>query len=155
MKIDLDLRKLTDALVRVEAVADELPQIAQTVQQEALGHMVIAANRSVYDTTAGAYERTGDYRRGFQSRGRGTRHTASVTVWNDVEYAPYIEYGTGPYEMTAEQIVQQAAVNPMAPLYFGRSGEQFMVAGPAVYPAAVFAAYRMRELFAKAITEAL
>ncbi len=146
--IDLDARALTDALARLERACDDLAGVAQQASAEALGHAVIGARRNVYDTTPGAYERTGDYLRGFQARGQGTKNTARVSVWNDVPYAPYIEYGTGPYEMPLAQIVAQAAANPLAPLHFGRSGQRYMVAGPAVYPAAVFALYRMRELFA-------
>lgn len=153
--IDFDLRAVTDALVKLEGACDQMPQIAEQARAEALGHMIIGANRSVYQTPAGRYQRTGDYLRGFQARSRATKNTASVTVWNDVDYAANIELGSGPHEMTPQQIAAQAAANPYAPLYFGRSGQKYMLAGPAVYPAAVFALYRMQELFAGKVRRAL
>lgn len=155
MKLDFGLQKLTDAVIKLEAACDSLPQIAQQAQAEALGHAIISAHRNVYETTPGAYQRTQDYLRGFQASSQGTKNTAQVTVWNDVEYARYIETGTGPHEMTPAQIVAQAAAHPYAPTYLGRSGQKFSLPGPAVIPAGVFALYRMRELFAHEVKKAM
>lgn len=145
--IDLDLRKLTDALVKLEGACDQMPQIAQQAQAEALGHAIVGARRNVYETVPGAYQRTQDYLRGFQTSSRATKNTASVTVWNDVDYSGFVEFGTGPNQMTPQQIAAQAVTHPYAPTYLGRSGQKFSLAGPAVIPSSVFALYRMRELF--------
>lgn len=153
--IEFDARKLTDVLVKVEAAADQLPRIAETARAEALAKAQIQARRNVYDTTPGVYERTETYLRGFRASRRVTRNTATVSVWNIADYAEVIETGTGPHEMTPAQIVAQAAPNPYAPLYFGRSGEKYSLPGPAVIPAAVFALYRMQELFAGEVKKAL
>lgn len=146
--IDLDLRAMTDTLAKLEGACDEMPQIAEQVRAEALGHAIIGAQKNVYMTPAGRYQRTMDYLRGFQTSGKATKNTATVTVWNSVDYAADVEFGSGPHEMTPQQIAAMAVHNPYAPLYLGRSGQKFMLAGPAVYPAVVFALYRMQELFA-------
>lgn len=155
--ITLDSRKLTDALIRAQQVTTRLPAIAKRAEEEALGHAIIGANRSVYDTPSGDYQRTQDYLRGFHARSRATRYTATVRVWNDVEYARVIEHGQGPHEMTAEQIIRHAQQRPSQPLYLGRAGAdgRYVIPGPAVIPASVFAVYRMRELFAEAVRTAL
>lgn len=155
MAITFDDRALLAALTRLEQACDDLGGVADQVEGEALGHAILGARRSVYDTAASPnYQRTGDYLRGFQARARATKNAATVTVWNDVDYAPYIEYGVGPNEMTPQQILAQARANPMQPLYFGRSGLKHTVAGPAVYPATVFALWRMQALFAGKVREA-
>lgn len=154
-KIELDGRKLTDALVRLEKACDALPQMAQTVQGEALGHAIVGANRSVYQTTPGAYQRTYEYLRGFQATARATKNTVRVTVWNAVEYAPYIEYGVGPHEMTPAQVLAHAAANPAAPVYLGRSGQNFTLPGPAVWPAAYYAGWKLQGLFVEQVKSAL
>lgn len=149
--IDLELRKLTDALAKLEGACDQMPQIAAQAQGEALGHAIISAQRNVYQTVPGAYQRTMDYLRGFHATGRGTKNTATVTVWNDVDYSGFVELGTGPNQMTPQQVVAQAVTHPYAPTYLGRSGQKFSLPGPAVIPASVFALYRMRELFAERV----
>lgn len=149
--IDLDLRDLTDTIVKLQAACDSLPQVAEKVRGEALGHAIIGANRNVYDTAPGRYQRTQDYLRGFQASGRASRNIATVSVWNTVDYAARLETGSGPHEMTAEQIAAQASANPYAPLYFGRSGQKYSLPGSVVIPAAVFALYRMQELFAQKV----
>lgn len=153
--IDVDLRKLTDQLVKLQAVTTELPQIAQQVQAESLGHAIIGLNRSVYDTAPGAYQRTHDLMRGLNTSSRATRFTATVRVWNAVEYAPYVETGTGPHEMTPAQIIAQARAHPEAPTYMGRTGQNYTLPGPVVYPAAVFAGYRMGQLFSEKVRAVL
>lgn len=145
--IDIDLRDFTDFLTKLEGVCDSLPHIAERVKDEALGHAIIGAHRNVYDTPAGAYERTQDYLRGFHTSSRATKNTASVSVWNDVDYAEAIEVGSGPHEMTMPQLQAQATPNPYAPPYFGRSGLKYSLAGPALVPAQVFALVRLQDLF--------
>lgn len=153
--INFDLRKLTDKLVKLQATTTQLPQIAQQAQAEALGHAIIGAQRNVYDTAPGAYQRTHDLMRGLNASGRATRYTATVRVWNRVEYATYVETGTGPHEMTPAQIIAQARVHPEAPTYLGRTGANYTLPGPVVIPASVYAGYRMGELFGKAVQAAL
>lgn len=155
--IKLDMRELTDALVKVDAVCDELPQIAGQVQQEALAHLILGAGRNIYDTTAGAYERTQDLLRGLDARSRAGRNTASVTVSGSAPYHAYVELGTGPHETSVQQAqaVALANPNPAAPLYLGRSGVNYSLPGPIVAPGQAFALHRMGELFAGKVGAAL
>lgn len=155
--IRLDMRRLTDALLKLQRATEELPAITKRVEQEALGHAILGARRNVYDTPAGLYERTEDYLRGFHTRSRSTRFTGTVQVWNDVEYAAAIEYGQGPHEVNAAQVQAIASPNPAAPVYLGRQGAdgRYVLPGPAVIPATVFAVYRMRELFAEEVRKAV
>lgn len=151
MTIKFDARALTNKLVKLQAVTQELPQLAEQAKAEALGHAIIGANRSIYDTAPGAYQRTMDYLRGLNTSSRATRFKASVSVWNTVEYAGIVETGTGPHEMNTQQITAQAMAHPYAPTYLGRSGQNYTLPGPVVIPASVFSLYRMRELFADAV----
>ena len=155
MSIKFDMRELTDKLVKVQAATQELPQIAEKVKAETLGHAIIGANRSIYDTTPGAYQRTRDFLRGLNTSSRATRFKASVSVWNTVEYAERIERGSGPHEMNDAQIIAQAKAHPAAPVYLGRSGRNYTLPGPVIIPAGVYAGYRIGELFAKAVRAAL
>lgn len=147
----IDARKLTDALVRLEQACDALPQIAEQTRAEALGHAIIGARANIYDTAPGAYERTQDYLRGLDSRSRATRNTASVTVLNRVEYAAYVEFGSQVGGAALLQTQAMLAADPAAPFTVGRSGQRYLVPGPVLTGAQVFAAYRLRELFAEKV----
>ena len=155
--INVKSQKLTDALVRLEQACDSMPQIAEQVRAEALGHAIIGANANVYQTTPGAYQRTQDYLRGLDTRARASRNKATVTVRNSVEYAAAVEFGRqlGGAAMLQQQALAQMQQNPNAPFTVGRSGVQWWLAGPVVTGAQVFAVYRMRELFAEAVRRAL
>ena len=150
-----DDKRLRRKLARLQALSGQLPQMAARTQAEALGHAIIGAQASVYQTTPGAYQRTQDYLRGFHASSRTTRHTASVTVWNDVEYAPFIERGTDPSMGDAQLLaILQRRQAPDAPLTFGRSGQRFTLPGPAVLPAVFYAGARLKELFRQGVREA-
>lgn len=155
--INLKTQKLTDALVKLEAACDTMPQIAEKVRGEALGHAILGAGANIYNTTPGAYQRTQDYLRGLDTRARSSRNRATVTVLNTTDYAPYVEFGrqVGGAALLQAQALAQMQGDPAAPFAVGRSGAQWWLAGPVVTGAQVFAVYRMRELFAKAVREAL
>lgn len=149
MTIKLDARALTDALVKLQKATEQLPQLAAQVEGEALGHAVLGAQASVYSTAPGQYQRTQEYLRGFHSSHQATRHTASVSVWNSTDYAGYIEYGVGPHAMTPAQLLQHIGSNPAQPLYLGRQGAdgRYVLPGPAVWPAAYYAAWKLSQMF--------
>jgi hypothetical protein len=151
MKFEFDGRRLTNALIKAQQACDSLPQIAAEVTPEALGHMIVSANRSVYNTTPGAYQRTQDYLRGFQAVPRATRNTAAIRVWNDVDYAAQVELGAEPNALTPQQVVAYARARADSQVYLGRTGQNYTIAGPAVYPAAVYAERRMMELFLRKV----
>ena len=147
--ITLDLRALTDALTRLEAAADSLPQLAEQVRQETLGHLIVGSEVNIYRTEPGRYRRTGDYRQGLDARARATRHTATITALNDVDYALVVELGRGGMTIPMLQQLALLQTNPEDPLTLGRSGQNWMVAAPIVTAAQVFALRRMQELFCK------
>ena len=149
--IDLDARALTDALVKLEQVCDELPQIAAQVRAEALGHAILGARLNIYNTAPGAYQRTQDYLRGLDAQGRASRNTATVTVSNSTPYAPYVELGRTGLGYEALQALALAQPDPSDPLTLGRSGQRWVLPGPILTGAQAFALYRMRELFAEKV----
>ena len=70
------------------SVAAQLPDLAyDIVEQVALGIRAKAA--------AGAPIRTGDLARGYDHLSKRTATGAYGEVFNNVEYAPYVEFGTG------------------------------------------------------------
>lgn len=149
--IEFDARALTEALVKLEQVCDELPQIAEQVRAEALGHAILGARLNIYNTAPGAYQRTQDYLRGLDVTGRGTPNTASVTVSNSTEYAAYVEAGYGGMSLAMLQHLALGQADPGQPFTLGRSGVQWVVPGPILTGAQVFALYRMQELFARKV----
>lgn len=153
----LDARKLTDALVKLERACDSLPVIADEVRAEALGHLIIGANRSVYDTTPGAYKRTGELLRGLEARSRASRNLATVEVLGRAPYHAYVELGTGATALMPEQAQAYALANPnpAVSLYQGRSGVNYSLPGPVVAPAQAYAVWRLSELFVKTVRAAI
>lgn len=146
--IDLDIRALDETLTRLQRSGDELPQIAARVRAEALGHALLGARLNIYNTAPGAYQRTQDYLRGLDATGRGTRTTASVTVSNGTEYAAHVEAGVGGMSYAMLQHLALTQPDPSQPFTLGRSGVRWMIPGPILTGAQVFALYRMQELFA-------
>lgn len=149
--IDLDARKLTNALVKFEQACDAMPQIAQTAKAEALGHLVLGAQANIYSTAPGAYRRSQALLRGLDTRSRVSRNRASVTVLNTVEYAAYVEAGQGSMSLAMLQQLALLRKNPADPLSLGRSGVNWTVPGPIVIGAQVFALRRMQELFGQKV----
>ena len=153
---ELDLRKLTDTLTRLIGACDSMPEIAQQTEREALGHLILGARRNIYDTAPAArYIRSGDYLRGLRARGTSTLNTASVRVWNEVEYAAAVE--TGREGMSLAMLSQLAALqpDPGQPLSLGRSGKRWQVAAPVVTGAQVYAQRRLMQLFTQKVERVL
>lgn len=152
--ITFDDRELLAALAKLEAACDELPQIAETVSGEALGHAILGARLNIYNTTAGAYQRTQEYLRGLDARPQASKNRASVTVSNSSEYALYVETGRG-FTLLGLQGVALENSNPSEPITFGRSGQQWYLPGPVITGAQAFAFYRLQELFGEKVRAAL
>ena len=155
MSIKLDARKLTDAIIKLQAACDGLGDVAERARAEALGHAILGARANIYSTVPGAYQRTGEYLRGLDATGRATRNLASVTVSNSTEYALYVEAGRDGLSLAMLQQMAAQSGNPSAPLTLGRSGQRWTIAGPVLTGAQAFALYRMRELFAGKVRAAL
>ena len=153
--IKLDLRALTNALIKLEAAADSLPQLAEQVRQETLGHLIVGSEVNIYRTEPGRYRRTGDYRQGLDARARATRHTATITALNDVDYALAVEVGRAGMTIPMLQQLALLRANPEDPLTLGRSGQHWTVAAPIVTAAQPFALRRLQDLFAQKVQAAL
>lgn len=153
--IKLDGRRLTNALVKLEQACDAMPQIAETVRAEALGHLILGARVNIYSTTPGAYRRSQDLLRGLDTRSRASRNRASVTVLNTVEYAVYVEAGQDGMSLAMLQQLALLQNNPADSLSLGRSGMNWTAPGPIVTGAQVFALRRMQELFSQKVRAAV
>lgn len=151
--ITFDDRELLAALAKLEAACDELPQIAEAVRGEALGHAILGARLNIYNTARGAYQRTQDYLRGLDARAQASKNRASVTVSNSAEYALYVETGRG-FTLLGLQGVALENPNPAEPITFGRSGQQWYLPGPVITGAQAFALYRLQQLFGKKVRAA-
>lgn len=155
MGIKFDSRALEAALLGMQEACDDLPQIAEKVRAEALGHAILGAQANIYNTQAGAYERTQTYLRGLDATARATRTTVTVAVSNDTEYAAYVEVGRGgmSYAMLQQLALMQG--DPSDPLTLGRSGQRWVLPGPVLTGAQAYAAHRMRELFGEKVRAAV
>lgn len=71
-------------------------QAVDLVGMEMVANTKRILSRVVYDTPmSDSYRRTGNLRRSYQyKRGNATGKTASGVVGTNVEYAPYVEFGT-------------------------------------------------------------
>ena len=154
--LDLDAAALEEALKRIAGVTSELPRIAEQARAETLGHAILGVRRNVYDTSPGAYQRTGDLLRGLNASGSASGSGVTVRVWNSEPYARFVELGQGPNGLTLAQDQAYSAANahPEQPISFGRSGRKYTLAGPFLAPAQAYSLYRMKQLFAEAVIRA-
>lgn len=142
------------ALERLLKLPEKLPQMASTAQAESLGMAVTAAQANIYNTTPGAYQRTGKYLRSLNADARATRFTVKVRVWSDSEYAAAIEFGRD--HMSLAMLQAAALAGPVNdPLTVGRSGVNWWTAGPVLTSAQVFAVRRLKQLLEQEIRQAL
>ncbi|GGO22226.1 hypothetical protein [Deinococcus humi] len=151
--ITFDDRELLAVLAKLEAACDELPQIAETVRGEALGHAQLQSDLNIYRTTPGKYVRTGAFRQGIQARQTAAKNSASVTIINAVDYALYVEVGRQGMDLGVLQTM--ALANPGQLLTLGRSGQNWTIAAPVVTAAQAFALYRLQQLFVLAVKNAV
>lgn len=142
------------ALERLLKVPEKLPAMANTVEAESLGMAITAAQANIYNTTPGAYQRTGEYLRSLNADARATRFTVKVRVWSDSEYAAVIEFGR---DHMSQAMLQAVALAGPAndPLTLGRSGQAWWIAGPVLTSAQIFAARKLRELIVGEIRKAV
>jgi len=132
-----------------------LGDILERVRAEALGHAVIGVRRNVYDTTPSAYERTGNLLRSLDATKRQTRASLTVILTASAEYASNVEYGSGPGGVSDTQVLTRAEArqDQAAPLYLGRTGRNYLQAGPFLLPAAAYAKHRLLVLFSDAVQD--
>lgn len=149
--LEFDTTDLEATLRAMLAVCDDLPALVAEVEPEVIGHAVIGINRNVYSTEPGAYQRTGDLLAGLRVSTGATKNTGTIRVSNVEPYAVFVELGSGPNGLTAAQAQAYSAARPESPVYLGRSGKAYTIAGPFIAPAQAFGLFRMGQLFGEKI----
>lgn len=118
-----DLRRALPALAA---------QGARTAELHAKRGLVV----NIYGTERGKYSRTRKLLQQVYAQGHASGTSLGIQVGDNAEYASFIEFGTGPWALTPEQLngyVQ--GMNPGSLLRFGRSGKAYLIAGPYIAPA--------------------
>lgn len=101
---------------------------------------------NVYNTVPGEYDRTKNLLRSVYASGQGNGATLGILVGDNANYASLIEYGTGPHEMSPAQLQQHLEVLPKGGLLrFGRTGQAYLLPGPYIGPAIIYARTLTRE----------
>ena len=153
MKFESDIES---RLLKLLAACDDNKDIAQQVSSEAKAHAQSGAMANIYDTSPGKYERTHALFNSLRSSGTSNKSGATVEVSGGVDYMTDVELGRKEGHSTAEELWEYArARDPQKPLKLGRSGRNYMIAGPILIPAASFAAWRMQQRFAEKVKAAL
>ncbi|MFC6751474.1 hypothetical protein [Deinococcus aquaticus] len=100
----------------------------------------------MYGTVAGEYDRTGHLRTEVFASGAANAGTLGLVVGDRAPYASEIEFGTGPYELNEAQRQAYLDVLPRGGLLrFGRTGQAYLLPGPYIGPALMFARTLTRE----------
>lgn len=131
---------------RAKALTRELPRIAaaSALEGHAQAQRGLAAN--VYSTTPGNYRRTGLLLSQVYSGGTAGPVSLTIELGDRAPYASNVEYGTGPYELSAAQLEAYLQVLPPGGLLrFGRSGQAYLLPGPYLGPGLRFAQFKTHE----------
>ena len=85
-------------LADVKAATDlQLAQAAEEIGQAAENNAKLHVTEAVYQTPAGWYVRTGNLRNSITHETEQDEDTVTIVIGSAVEYAPYVELGTGVY----------------------------------------------------------
>lgn len=107
-------------------------QGARTAELHARKGLVV----NVYGTERGKYRRTRNLLYKVYADGHASRTSIGIQVGDKAEYASNIEYGSGPHELTPQQLNGYLEVlKPGGVLRFGRSGKAYLLPGPYIGPA--------------------
>ncbi|MFC4636994.1 hypothetical protein [Deinococcus hohokamensis] len=107
---------------------------------------------NVYGTEPGEhYRRTRKLLRDVYATGQANSTGLGIQVGNRAEYASLIEYGSGPYELSPQQLESYLEAVPAGGLLrFGRSGKAYLQPGPfnapALHTARLLTIQRMHQL---------
>lgn len=133
---------------RARAISKGLPGLAKQGARTARLHAQRGAMANIYSTERGAYRRTRLFLRSIYAAGEANATSLGLIVGDRANYASFIELGTGPYELTEEQLASYLEVLPRGGLLrFGRSGKAYLLPGPVISPAMQFARTLTRERF--------
>jgi len=81
----------------LNATSQQLMKAAEKIGQAAESHAKLYITAGVYQTPQGWYVRTGNLRNSITHATEENKETITVVVGTSVEYAPYVELGTGKY----------------------------------------------------------
>jgi len=81
----------------IKATANKLAKAAELIGQSAETHAKQYVTIAVYETPQGWYIRTSNLKNGITHQTEQDENGTTVVVGTDVEYAPYVELGTGKY----------------------------------------------------------
>lgn len=145
MKTTVTRQGARNLLLFRQRVEREVAQMAARAEQDALGMAIQGAQRGVYSTPEGGYDRTGLYLKSIYAAAKATGGRVEVVVGDRAPYASYLEYGSLGAAIPAAQAEQLAAAlgTKRAALYLGRSGKKWIKPNPAITRAALFAGLRM------------
>ncbi|MFC3833510.1 HK97 gp10 family phage protein [Deinococcus rufus] len=131
---------------RRRALKAALPRLAQRARDTAEAQAQRGLQLNVYGTVEGAYRRTHRLEASVYAAAQVTGGRLNVVVGDRAEYASFVEFGTGPHELTEPQLLAylQAAAEPRL-LRFGRSGQAYLLPGPYLTPAVFIARYQTRQ----------
>lgn len=125
---------------RAKAIRSNMDALAKQGARTGLLHAQRGLVLNVYGTERGAYTRTRHLFRQLYADGHANRSSIGIQVGDRAEYASDIEYGSGPHELSPQQLNGYLEVmKPGGLLRFGRSGKAYLLPGPYVGPAIHYA----------------
>lgn len=81
----------------IKATGAALARVAEDIGERMETHSKLYITAGVYESPEGEYIRTGNLRNSITHETVSDNGTVVVAVGSDVEYAPYVELGTGVY----------------------------------------------------------
>lgn len=148
MKLNGRIERNGSRVVRRRAalLSSALTPIAKQGERAALLHARRGLELNVYGTVSGEYDRTGRLRSELFASGAANAGTLGIVIGDRAPYASAIEYGTGPYELN--EVQRQAYLDALPRgglLRFGRTGQAYLLPGPYIGPALMYARTLTRE----------
>lgn len=130
----------------------ETSKIVTLVKRTAYQRMVEGVDLNVYNTEPGTvYKRTGDLRRGIFSIGSHSGDIAQFDLGDRIDYATDIEYGKARFAISEGNARSTADLKNGEIYSIGRSGKNFSVPGPYIWPATAFSELQFALEFQKMI----
>ncbi|SMB93305.1 hypothetical protein [Deinococcus hopiensis] len=129
---------------RAAQLQTALDAIARKVAAEGERHAQRGAYLNIYGTVPGhVYVRSNHLFNSIYSNGSAVMGAVLVELGDRADYASDVEYGTGPYTLTQQQLdAYLKTLPPGGLLRFGRTGQAYMLPGPYIGPALQLVRYR-------------
>lgn len=132
---------------RAKALSQQLGNIARQGAVDGRAHAQKGLQLNVYGTPAGnRYVRTSHLMNRLYVLHQVSRTSLSITLGNQASYASQIEHGTGPWELSDQQLLKHLEGLPAGGyLVLGRSGQKYLLPGPYIGPALFFAQHQTHQ----------